>query len=218
MSVLHVTDRQQQILDLAARGQSDKEIAQGLGISVHTVRSHLQRLYRAQGLTNRAEAVAVWAAQDPPNGREAIVIPPAETAEQDERLSRVAELTAAAQIPVQTAPASTQLELINKERAGSGLTALEWDADLAAIAEASARRMAEAGHLDTIINDVGGPAGRELSAENAGYWSGINDVQLHALFVADPKQRSNILGPHTAVGAAWANTGAGVAFLSVLFV
>jgi len=145
------------------------------------------------------------------------VIPPEETAEQDERLSRVAELTAAAQIPVQTAAAETQLELINRERLGAGLIALVWDRGLAAIAKASARRMAEQGHLATIINEPEESKCRQLRAENVGYWSGINDVQLHALFVADPKQRSNILGPHQLVGAAWANTGAGVAFLSVLF-
>src|SRR5438874_10248537 len=217
MSVLRVTDRQQQILDLAARGQSDKEIALGLGISVHTVRSHLQRLYRAQGLVNRAEAVAAWAGRESPATAEPVVIPPEETAEQDERLSRVAELTAAAQIPVQTAAAETQLELINRERLGAGLIALVWDSGLAAIAKASARRMAEEGHLATIINEPEESKCRQLRAENVGYWSGINDVQLHALFVADPKQRSNILGPHQLVGAAWANTGAGVAFLSVLF-
>ena len=77
--------------------------------------------------------------------------------------------------------------------------------------------MAEQGHLATIINEPEESKCRQLRAENVGYWSGINDVQLHALFVADPKQRSNILGPHQLVGAAWANTGAGVAFLSVLF-
>src|SRR5207248_8578298 len=122
MSVLRVTDRQHQILDLAARGQSDKEIALGLGISVHTVRTHLQRLYRAQGLTNRAEAVAAWAARESPDAPGPIVIPPEETAEQDERLSRVAELTAAAQIPVQTAAAEPQLDLTNKDTASLGMT------------------------------------------------------------------------------------------------
>jgi hypothetical protein len=37
------------------------------------------------------------------------------------------------------------------------------------------------------------------------------------LFVADPKQKANILGPHRAMGAAWATTEAGVSFLSVVF-
>lgn len=50
--------RQVQIIGLIATGASDKEIAGKLGISVPTVRTHLQRLYRDRGLRNRAEAVA----------------------------------------------------------------------------------------------------------------------------------------------------------------
>jgi len=37
------------------------------------------------------------------------------------------------------------------------------------------------------------------------------------LFMADPKQRASILGPYQEVGAGWALTHRGVAFLSVLF-
>ena len=44
MAVARWSDRQQQILEQAAQGRSDKEIALALGISVHTVRTHLQRL------------------------------------------------------------------------------------------------------------------------------------------------------------------------------
>ena len=54
------TDRQGQILELAAQGLSDKEIAHRLSLSTHTVRTHLKRLYRNQQLSNRAEAVANW--------------------------------------------------------------------------------------------------------------------------------------------------------------
>lgn len=54
------TDRQAQILDLAAQGHSDKEVARKLGLSIHTVRSHLQRLYSSENLSNRAEAVAAF--------------------------------------------------------------------------------------------------------------------------------------------------------------
>jgi DNA-binding CsgD family transcriptional regulator len=54
------TPRQAQILELAARGRSDKQIAGDLGVSVHTVRSHLRRLYETLGLANRAEAVAAF--------------------------------------------------------------------------------------------------------------------------------------------------------------
>lgn len=53
---------QVQIIGLIATGASDKEIAGKLGISVPTVRTHLQRLYRDRGLRNRAEAVALLVA------------------------------------------------------------------------------------------------------------------------------------------------------------
>jgi DNA-binding CsgD family transcriptional regulator len=207
VAAIRATDRQQQILELAAQGRSDKEVALALGISVHTVRTHLQRLYRGQGFTNRAEAVAAWAGRDGASPQ---------LVEQEERLSRVAEITAAAQLPIQTSLSQAQLELVNKERSANGAPPLAWDDAIAEVAMESARRMALKGHLDTVI-DAPLPDGRILKAENVGYWSGINDVQLHALFVADPKQRANVLGPHAAMGAAWADTGAGVAFLSVIF-
>lgn len=56
------TERQAQILELAASGHSDKEIARELGLSVHTIRTHLQRLYTTEGFTNRAAAVGAWVA------------------------------------------------------------------------------------------------------------------------------------------------------------
>lgn len=58
--VRHVTPRQRDILDLALRGLTDKEIASGLGIAVSTVRTYLERFYRENGLRNKAEAVAAW--------------------------------------------------------------------------------------------------------------------------------------------------------------
>lgn len=57
---LHVTPRQGQILNLAVRGLTDKEIASDLGIAVGTVRTHLERFYRENGLRNKSEAVAAW--------------------------------------------------------------------------------------------------------------------------------------------------------------
>ena len=53
---------QVQIIGLIATGASDKEIAGKLGISVPTVRTHLQRLYRDRALRNRADAVALLVA------------------------------------------------------------------------------------------------------------------------------------------------------------
>jgi DNA-binding NarL/FixJ family response regulator len=45
---------------LVAGGFADKEIALRLGLSVATVRTHLQRLYRDIGAHSRALAVATW--------------------------------------------------------------------------------------------------------------------------------------------------------------
>ncbi len=212
MAIVGGTPRQVQILELASQGQSDKEIAIALGISIHTVRSHLQRLYRTHGLTNRAEAVATFATRDAP--------PPAPASTEEgfeDRLSAAAQIGAAAQLPIQTFEARAQLDLVNHERETSGLAPVEWDAFLADVATFSARQMAEQGHLATVIGLVEGQDDLEIKAENVGYWPGVNDLQLHALFIADPKQRANVLGPHRGIGAAWATTDAGVSFLSVVF-
>ena len=58
--VTRFTPRQETILSLVAAGLSDKEIAERLCISRHTVRSHLDRLFRDHQLHGRAMAVAVW--------------------------------------------------------------------------------------------------------------------------------------------------------------
>ncbi|MGN6552313.1 MAG: response regulator transcription factor [Verrucomicrobiota bacterium] len=41
---LHLTDREQQIADLLLRDQSEKQMADALGISLSGVRRHLERL------------------------------------------------------------------------------------------------------------------------------------------------------------------------------
>jgi DNA-binding CsgD family transcriptional regulator len=48
------------ILRLVADGRSDKQIARELTISVHTVRTHLDRMYKHNGVHNRAAVVAAW--------------------------------------------------------------------------------------------------------------------------------------------------------------
>jgi DNA-binding CsgD family transcriptional regulator len=57
---LHVTGRQAQILDLAARDLSDKEIAGRLRLSIPTIRTQLQRFYKANGVHSRTGAVVLW--------------------------------------------------------------------------------------------------------------------------------------------------------------
>ena len=54
------TSRERQILCLIASDRSDKQIAIVLGMSRHTLRTHIDRMFRRHGLHSRAAAVAVW--------------------------------------------------------------------------------------------------------------------------------------------------------------
>jgi len=55
-----LTDREAEVLKLAAQGLLNKQIARALGIGEKTVKAHLGRVYERLGVTNRADAVA-WA-------------------------------------------------------------------------------------------------------------------------------------------------------------
>jgi DNA-binding NarL/FixJ family response regulator len=56
-----LTDRERQILQGIIVGESNRQIAQRLVISEHTVRAHLRNLMRKLGVANRAQAAAVAA-------------------------------------------------------------------------------------------------------------------------------------------------------------
>jgi DNA-binding CsgD family transcriptional regulator len=53
-----LTPRQTRILQLVAAGSSDREVARALGLSVRTVHTHLQHIYRTLGVRSRTEALA----------------------------------------------------------------------------------------------------------------------------------------------------------------
>ena len=55
-----LTERELEVLLVLVRGQSNQEIADGLGISVKTVGHHVQHVYRKAGVRSRA-AAALWA-------------------------------------------------------------------------------------------------------------------------------------------------------------
>jgi DNA-binding NarL/FixJ family response regulator len=52
-----LTDRESEILGLIAGGATNREIAQALFLSPHTVKEHTSTLYRKLGARNRADAV-----------------------------------------------------------------------------------------------------------------------------------------------------------------
>jgi len=53
-----LTPRETEILTLVGEGMSNKAVARRLGISVHTVKFHLEALFEKLGASSRAEAVA----------------------------------------------------------------------------------------------------------------------------------------------------------------
>jgi DNA-binding CsgD family transcriptional regulator/uncharacterized protein YkwD len=119
-----------------------------------------------------------------------------------------------------TLPATAQLGLVNADRTLSLLQPLAWDPCLAAVAAQAAQRVAALGYL----GDTGGPElsvgcklGAARTAENVGYWSGVDDAKLNSMFLANPVQRANVMGAYRHLGAAWAINPAGVGYLAVEF-
>ncbi len=53
-----LTPREVEILTALGEGLSNKEVARELGISAHTVKFHLETIFRKLNVTSRAEAVA----------------------------------------------------------------------------------------------------------------------------------------------------------------
>jgi two-component system, NarL family, response regulator YdfI len=56
-----LTEREREVLQAAARGERNKEIAYNLGITERTVKAHLASIYQKFGVDSRAAAVAVAA-------------------------------------------------------------------------------------------------------------------------------------------------------------
>lgn len=54
-----LSERQRQIVELLARGMTTKEICRVLGISPNTVKTHIATIFRALGVRNRTQVVAV---------------------------------------------------------------------------------------------------------------------------------------------------------------
>jgi two-component system response regulator DesR len=52
-----LSEREREVLDLIAAGSTNREIAEQLYLSPHTIKEHTSALYRKLGARNRAEAV-----------------------------------------------------------------------------------------------------------------------------------------------------------------
>ena len=60
MQAGRLSSRQEEVLALAASGQSRKQMANTLGISENTVKVHAAAIVARLGVKNMPEAVAVW--------------------------------------------------------------------------------------------------------------------------------------------------------------
>ena len=56
----HLSPRQSQILSLVAKGCGDKEIADLLQCSPHTIGTHMRTIFAKLDCVSRAEAVCIW--------------------------------------------------------------------------------------------------------------------------------------------------------------
>ena len=56
-ALVALTRMEVKILALLGRGQSNKEIATKLSLSVKTIKNHLSNMFQKLGVTNRTEAV-----------------------------------------------------------------------------------------------------------------------------------------------------------------
>jgi len=52
-----LTEREEQIAHMVAEGLSNLEISSKLGVTAHTVKNHLFRIYEKLGISNRVELV-----------------------------------------------------------------------------------------------------------------------------------------------------------------
>jgi len=59
-AVCELTARERQVLEAVAGGPTNREIADQLWISPHTVRTHLEHIYEKLGVRTRTEAVALF--------------------------------------------------------------------------------------------------------------------------------------------------------------
>lgn len=56
-SMAGLTSRELEVLELVSLGRSNREVADELSVSIQTVKTHLQRMYRKLGVGNRVQAL-----------------------------------------------------------------------------------------------------------------------------------------------------------------
>ena len=65
---VHLSPREEAVLNFLAKGLTYKQIADQLGISIDTIRTYLRRIYEKLHVQSRTEAVAKFLGRGPANG------------------------------------------------------------------------------------------------------------------------------------------------------
>ena len=55
-----LSPREQQVLEVAALGLTNHQVATRLEVTIHAVKFHLASIYRKLGVTNRTGAAVIW--------------------------------------------------------------------------------------------------------------------------------------------------------------
>ena len=55
----HISDREKDVIDCVYQGLSNREIAQSLGLSPHTVKAHLNRIFRKLNIRGRSQLLSL---------------------------------------------------------------------------------------------------------------------------------------------------------------
>jgi DNA-binding CsgD family transcriptional regulator len=63
-----LTAREQEVLRRTAQGQTNAQIAAGLGVTIHAVKFHLSSIFRKLEVHNRTSAVALFLARQEVTG------------------------------------------------------------------------------------------------------------------------------------------------------
>ena len=58
--ISRLTSREQEVLKRTSLGQTNAQMAEALGISIHAVKFHLASIFRKFGVQNRTEAAAIY--------------------------------------------------------------------------------------------------------------------------------------------------------------
>jgi DNA-binding CsgD family transcriptional regulator len=63
-----LTAREQEVLRRTAQGETNAQIAAGLGVTIHAVKFHLSSIFRKLDVHNRTSAVALFLARQEVTG------------------------------------------------------------------------------------------------------------------------------------------------------